>query len=120
MSLFWSLHHDSIAGTYALSEAQEAKQTARTARDKVADIEARSDKALLVCEALWTILRDKLGVTEEELVNRVNDIDFSDGKLDGKVRRPPLECPKGKRMVASRFMKCTYCGHAIQGTPFAR
>lgn len=119
MSLFWAIHHGTMGGSYALGEAQDARRTAQEARSKTNELEARCDKALLVCEALWTILRDKLGVAEEELVDRVNEIDLSDGKLDGKVRRPPAECPKCKRKVAPRFMRCVYCGQVMDGSPFA-
>jgi hypothetical protein len=73
----------------------------------------------MVCQALWTILSEKLQVTEEELVNRVNDIDLSDGQLDGKVRRTAAECPKCSRKVARRFPRCIYCGTMMQQDPFA-
>ena len=33
----------------------------------VEDLEARLDRALLTMEAMWTLLRDKLGVTDDEL-----------------------------------------------------
>ncbi len=118
MSAFWALHHSGIA-SYAQASATDASNRAREARTKVDELETKCDKALLVCEAMWTLLRDKLGVTEQELVDRVNEIDLSDGKLDGKVRRPAVECTKCHRKVARRFQRCVYCGCAVEHDPFS-
>lgn len=112
MSIFWGIYHG--AGMRAVhSDAQAARRSASDVRSKAAELEAQCDRALLVCEALWTIMRDKLGVPEEELVSRVNEIDLSDGKLDGKVRRSAVQCKKCGKNVARRFQKCIYCGTPI-------
>ena len=81
-------------------------------------LEIRLDRAMLVCEAMWTILRDKLGVTDLELLQRINDLDLSDGQLDGKVRKSAVACPKCGRTIARRLPKCMYCGQAIMHDPF--
>ena len=49
----------------------------------------------------------------------VNDIDLSDGKLDGKVRKTAVSCPKCGRTIARRFQKCIYCGQPVLHDPFA-
>lgn len=117
MSMFWGMYHGSSVRA-AAADAQSARRAASDARTQAGEVEARCDRALLVCEALWTIMRDKLGVPEDELVNRVNEIDLSDGQLDGKVRRSALECSKCGRTVARRFQKCIYCGVPMEQDPF--
>jgi hypothetical protein len=119
MSTFWAVN--SVAGGMAAaSRAGDAAKTARGARAKAMEIEAKCDRALLVCEALWTILRDKLGVSEEDLVARVNEIDLTDGQLDGQVRRPSAHaCPSCGRTIAKRFPKCIYCGQPVVHDPFS-
>ena len=92
------------------AEAARATGDARRARTDVQELEARLDKALLASEAMWTIMRDKLGLDDVQLVERINDIDLSDGKLDGKVRKTAVTCPKCGRTIAPRFAKCMYCG----------
>ena len=82
-------------------------------------LEERVDRTLLACEAMWSIMRDKLGVTDVDLVERINDIDLSDGKLDGKVRKTAVACPKCKRTISQRFPRCMYCGQAIVHDPFS-
>ena len=115
MSIFWSM----AASRAAAAEAAEAKGTARRAGTRVEELEDRLDRALLACEAMWTILRDKIGVTDEELIDRVNEVDLSDGRLDGKVRKTAVTCPSCGRTIAQRFPKCMYCGQAIVHDPFA-
>ncbi len=100
-------------------EAARATGDARRARTDVQELEARLDKALLASEAMWTIMRDKLGLDDVQLVERINDIDLSDGKLDGKVRKTAVTCPKCSRTIAPRFAKCMYCGQPIVHDPFA-
>ncbi len=89
------------------------------ARAKTTENEARLDRLVLATEAMWTLLRDKLGVTEEDLLNRINEIDLSDGQLDGKVRKPAVACPSCSRTISPRFPKCMYCGQAVMHDPFA-
>ena len=105
-------HHD--FGATASAEA-----AANRAQSKSDDLEQRHDRALLTMEAMWSLLRDKLGVTDDALVERIVDLDLSDGVLDGKVRRPPLECTACKRTTSRRFPRCLYCGAAVAHDPFA-
>lgn len=101
------------------ADAARAGAAASRARHKAESVEARLDRALLACEAMWTILRDKLNVTDLELVQRMNDLDLSDGRLDGKVRKTPVACPKCGKAIARRFPKCMYCGQPVVHDPFA-
>ncbi len=98
--------------------AAEASGEVARARTQVDILERRLERALLGCEAMWSILRDKLGVTDEELYERMNDLDLSDGQLDGKVRREPGRCGKCGRTVSPNIPKCMYCGALSQTSPF--
>lgn len=79
-----------------------------------------AEQSLILCEAIWTLTRDKLGLTDEDLIARVNEIDAADGKLDGRVRHEPQPCPKCNRTSPARFDKCMYCGREREKTAFAR
>ena len=117
MTAFWAIRGG--MNYAAAAEAAEAKGDTRTAKRNLADLETRLDRTLLACEAMWTLLRDKLGATDLELIDRINDIDLSDGKLDGKVRKTAVSCPSCGRTISRRFPKCMYCGQAIMHDPFA-
>ncbi len=116
MSVFRSM----LTGGAAHSIAAEstADSAAQAARRDAHEVEGRLDRALLACEAMWSILRDKLGVTDVELIERINDIDLSDGRLDGKVRKTAVACPKCNRTISQRFPTCMYCGQPIVHDPF--
>lgn len=121
MMTFWAMR-GGMGGTsnvVASADAAAAKGEARAVGREVADVEARLDRTLMACEAMWTILREKLDLTDEDLIDRINEVDMSDGKLDGKVRREPVSCPKCGRAMSRRFPKCMYCGQAVQHEPFS-
>lgn len=102
----------------AAVEASEAKAAARSTQRRADDLSGRLDRALLACEAMWSLLRDKLGVTDEDLLHRINEIDLSDGRLDGKVRKPAVACPQCRRTITRRQPLCMYCGQTIMHDPF--
>jgi len=99
--------------------ASTSDPAAARAQAKAETLEQRLDRALLTLEAMWTLLRERSGVTDEELVQRIVELDESDGFLDGKVRRPPRSCPHCGRTTPLRFARCLYCGEVVSPAPFA-
>ena len=102
----------------ASSQANTAASDARKARTEYAELEGRFERLALMTEALWTLLRTRLGVSDEDLIEIARDLDLSDGQLDGRVRRTSAECTGCARMVASRHGKCLYCGTPMKRAPF--
>ncbi len=88
MTMFWSIRGGMDYA--AAADAAQAKGQARSVRTGLAELEARLERTLLTCEAMWTLLRDKLNLTDRELIERINEVDLSDGRLDGKVRKTPV------------------------------
>jgi hypothetical protein len=68
------------------------------------------DKLGLVCQAMWTLLREKTGLTEKDLLDRVTELDLKDGVLDGKYAKPPVDCPKCGAKMSLKFQRCLFCG----------
>jgi hypothetical protein len=88
-------------------------------QDEVAQLESRLESLQLASAAMWTLLRDRLGVTEAELIDRMHQIDLLDGKADGKMSTRVLDCTRCKRTMSTRFKRCVYCGAPIaSGSPF--
>ena len=76
---------------------------------------------MMITEALWTILKEKHGLEDKELLRRIVEIDLRDGQLDGRVATtPPEPCPKCQRIVAKGSVRCMYCGEPLAMNPFAR
>ncbi len=118
MSIFYGMHAASAAAR-ANATAGEASRTARTTQTTVAELEQRLDRAMMACEAMWVMMRDKMGITDVELIDKINEIDLSDGQLDGKVRKTAVSCPKCRRTISRRHPRCMYCGQTIVHDPFA-
>jgi hypothetical protein len=76
------------------------------------DTQRKLDQLMLINMAMWSFIEEKLGVTEQQLADRIRDIDLRDGKIDGRLAREGLECPKCKRVMSVRHQKCLYCGEA--------
>jgi len=99
----------------------EATRAAREARTEVDLLRMDVERLLIICEALWTILKEQHGCTDEDLARRMAEIDMRDGALDGKVAKgPPAMCPHCKRTLHKRRPWCLYCGGQVLQDPFAR
>ena len=107
-----------LSGTGLLSNAiaertaADAGNRADTATRTVKELEARVDRLTLVNLAIWSLLREKTGLTEENLLERVREIDLKDGVIDGKVPRQVRKCEQCGRVMSARHTTCLYCGHA--------
>lgn len=105
----------------ARHDREEAVKASRDARTEVELLRMDVERLLIISEALWRMLREKGGYTDEDLVNRMVEIDMRDGALDGKVAKgPPAQCPHCKRTLHKRRPWCLYCGGQVLQDPFAR
>ena len=107
--IFWELHQQRRIGQ-ADSAARSAKDAASEAKSDAREIRRQLDKTLMIVEALWSLLRDEHGWTDEQLVERVTEIDLRDGQLDGRVRRTARPCSACGRMVGADRSICMWCG----------
>ena len=103
--------------------AERANNKTAGVEARIADLENRFNRLALVNEALWELLKDRHGYTEEELRDWATLTDLKDGKLDGRVRQTtaPLNCVKCNRVVSRAFARCMYCDEpAAVGGAFDR
>ncbi len=104
----------------AEGQANRAAHNAREAHHKSSSHESRLDTMTLAVMAMWSILQDRLGVTEAQLVERMQQLDLSDGKVDGKVAQPSSTCGSCSRVMSARYKRCIYCGgESLDIRPFA-
>jgi hypothetical protein len=103
--------------------AERANHKTAGVEARVAELETRFNRLALISEALWDLLKDRHGYTEEELRDWVTLTDLKDGKLDGRVRQTtaPVNCVKCNRIVSRAFARCMYCDEpAASGGTFDR
>ena len=105
----------------AIQSAAEAGSKANRAANETMQLRREVNRLLMITEALWEIVRDREGLTDDDLVRRINEIDLRDGALDGrKSTAPPADCGECGRTLPKRQPVCIYCG-ATSGSrdPFA-
>lgn len=108
---YWrgSYASDSPAVDDLAAETRSASDRADFALQQLPKLRGELDRLLLACMAMWSLLEEKTGLREEDLVRRMQEIDLADGKPDGKLRGPVRSCRGCKRTVSDRFLRCPYC-----------
>ncbi|MBN1943773.1 MAG: hypothetical protein JW849_10815 [Phycisphaerae bacterium] len=105
----------SAAGAHMRAAEADVKDVRSRDRSEKAQrdydyLEERLDKLLLICSALWELLRDRTELTEDDLIAKVQEVDLRDGRADGKISKTVKKCPKCGRTMSSRHRQCLYCG----------
>ena len=104
----------------AQSTAARGEQTALDAQRLAQEMAYRLDRLTLANMALWSLLKEKVGLTEEELVARMREIDLQDGQADGRVRQGLVTCPNCQQALSRKHHRCLYCGYTPEVTePFS-
>lgn len=77
---------------------------------RVVDLEDRVDRLVITCMAMWSLVQQHAPCTEEDLMERIKQIDLLDGQPDGKITRQIVRCSTCNRVMSPRHRKCIYCG----------
>ena len=112
--LFFGLHQNMRIAS-AEAQATIGARKAESAERRIEFLEDRVDRLALLNLALWTLLQEREGLTEDELQQRVQELDLRDGKLDGRVQSGVIECPQCNRPLSQRHRKCMYCEYELNG-----
>jgi len=108
-NFLWELNQTARVNSASM-QASAASGTARDANQATVDLTEQLDKLTLITMAIWELMHEKTGLTEQELMHRVKEIDLRDGKADGKVTREVSRCSKCDRVMSPRHTRCLYCG----------
>ena len=90
----------------------EAKRKSSDNEISIRTLEEKIDHLSLVCMAMGELL-EEVGFSKKMLLNKIEEIDLRDGKLDGKLS-PSNTCKSCSRTVATRHISCLYCGTKIE------
>jgi hypothetical protein len=121
MSILWDLiQQRSIgAGGPVLQQAAAAEQKAGEAVYSTQSLHSRIDRLSLINRAIWELIQEKLGLSEKDLLKKVQEVDLRDGKIDGKVHAEVKMCPGCENVLSARHLKCIYCGAPVtEGSAF--
>jgi hypothetical protein len=115
IDVIWDLYQQQQIGR-AGERADSARQAATDLESRVRELEARLDRACLVTQSLWELLKEQTGLTEERLLKKFKEVDLRDGRLDQRMGRAgPVDCPKCLRTVSTKHLRCLYCDTELPG-----
>ena len=109
-------YYNSGAARVASSAANDAESSARRAENAMARLEDALDRQALVIRTLLTAC-EKAGIFNEATFKELmNDVDLSDGRLDGKYKPQsgPQSCPDCGKTNGKRAVTCMYCGSQLE------
>ena len=75
MDLLWDLHQEGRIRE-AEAEVRAADSKADAVVNEFARLQRRLDRLALGCQALWELLRESTGITEEELATKILEVDL--------------------------------------------
>lgn len=78
------------------------------------DVHDRVDRLILVVDALWSLLEDG-GYSEDQLCERIAQIDAADGTADGKRTASAGHCTEYGSKVPAGRPTCQFCGADVAG-----
>ncbi len=102
----------------ARGASQRAAEMANEARTAIRELQDEVDRLALLNQALWELIRARLGVTDADLERMAYDIDMRDGRSDGKITAHAVRCPACGRVSNSKRAKCLYCGQLFEKPVF--
>jgi hypothetical protein len=95
----------------AKADAGRAIDSLGNLKDEIAFLNKKICKLALINAALWELLREKVSLTDDDLKNRIHEIDARDGNVDGKIGSQKRLCVKCQKVLHVKHDKCLYCGH---------
>ena len=111
--MIWHSYHQPQIKA-AESIADQAERKAERAANDLGTLERHVDRIGLACQAMWELLREHSGITEEDLERKILEVDLRDGKLDGRIGHTIMECPQCGKNTNSKRFNCVMCGAPIE------
>ena len=121
IDFIWDLFQQSqISG---LSESQRSKARHDSYQDSkismaghdMRDLVQRHEQLKLVTMAMWTLLKEHSGLTENDLRKYIEQVDLMDGKLDGRINtKGQCKCSGCQRTLLTTALACPYCGTPLK------
>lgn len=99
----------------ASAVADQAKSKSERQAQQIDVLRRQIDRMALANQAIWELLRELHGIRDEDMLQRMEQIDLRDGKLDGKLGAQVLNCAGCGRKTNSTRRHCVFCGASTTG-----
>ncbi|MES2791562.1 MAG: hypothetical protein V4719_18230 [Planctomycetota bacterium] len=105
------LPQDPFFNLHALEDAtSRARDKAFEVEHKMRALTARFEHLALVTQTLWELLREHTDLTQQQMYDKMQEIDRRDGVADGKIGKKVFECTNCGHTVVGTYSTCIYCG----------
>ncbi len=94
--------------------AHRAQTKADRSAGEVSDLKQQVERLSLACQAMWELLRDYSGMSEEHIESKILEIDGRDGRVDGKIATLILTCTACGKPTNSKRQFCVLCGARVE------
>jgi hypothetical protein len=95
-----------------MQDANEALRHAKH-RQRADELEDRLEHLTVVTEALWTLLHEKLGLTDEQLVAAVASL-IEEHQVEHEAVAEPPRCPGCNAALNRGLDHCQFCGFKVE------
>jgi len=93
---------------WATKRANEAESKLHREEYELERMSERVDKLMLICEAMWSLVKEKTELTDADLQQRVQQIDLASHSQEHTTVQT---CPQCQRTMSTRYRRCLYCGY---------
>jgi hypothetical protein len=116
MSLWDLYQHAQLRGMRASQRMADSEGLLRDRRiERETDaLEQELEQLALVVEALWSVCRDQLGLSDEALVAAIGQ---ADARRQAVEAAGPVRCPKCSAAVGHELDHCQFCGEPSPRPP---
>ena len=94
-----------------ISDVQTSRTQDGVARDVAFRLEDKVDKLALICHAMFELIHESTGISEDQLRKKIVEVDVRDGQADGRITPRAKKCPKCEAMMSPQFGRCLFCGY---------
>ncbi len=93
----------------AQSTAEKAYQEVEKAREDIRKLEDKIEHLVIICQALWSFIREKEQLSEKDLEEKIKSFQSvaSDDETQNVNTKACVECG---RTINRKQAKCIYCG----------
>lgn len=99
---------------HAEMSASRAEMKADRHAGQLDDTKRQVERLSLACQAMWELLREYSGMSEEHIEAKILEIDGRDGKVDGKIATLILTCSSCGNPTNSKRQYCVICGAPVE------
>jgi hypothetical protein len=110
--MFWEFYQQQSIRE-ASAQAARAESQASRAEDEMTVLRRQTGHLALACQALWELLRQTPGFTDDRLRSKMQEIDLRDGHADGKISPRMITCSACSAQSTTRRSHCIICGAVL-------